>query len=98
MQIAGDWMCVLAARNLHWRYAVLHSAFLSRKMKVVAGESLYTNLERLIAALEKIWKRISDNVVVVDRRRLPINGNLEFSSQIPFWNPRRDSFRNPIAM
>ena len=27
-QIAGDWMRVPAARNLHWRYAVLHSAFL----------------------------------------------------------------------
>ena len=24
MQIAGDWMVVPAARNLHWRYAVLH--------------------------------------------------------------------------
>ena len=28
LQIAGDWMCVPAARNLHWRYAVLHSACL----------------------------------------------------------------------
>ena len=28
MQIAGDWMVVPVARNLHWRYAVLHSAFM----------------------------------------------------------------------
>ena len=26
-QLAGDWMLVPACRNLHWRYAVLHSAF-----------------------------------------------------------------------
>ena len=28
VQMAGDWICVPAAHNLHWRYAVLHSAFL----------------------------------------------------------------------
>ena len=28
MQIGGDWMVVPASRNLHWRYAVLHSAFM----------------------------------------------------------------------
>ena len=39
-QVAGDWMLVPAARNLHWRYAVLHSAFIMCKQKVSPGESL----------------------------------------------------------
>eukprot|EP00973_Karenia_brevis_P000508 71170-Karenia_brevis.AAC.1 len=26
-QICADWMCVPAARNLHWSYTVLHNAF-----------------------------------------------------------------------
>ena len=34
MQVAGDWMLVPAARNLHWRYEVLHSAFMVCKQKV----------------------------------------------------------------
>eukprot|EP00973_Karenia_brevis_P059675 8307474-Karenia_brevis.AAC.1 len=25
-QMGADWMCVPAARNLHWRYTVLHNA------------------------------------------------------------------------
>ena len=33
-QIAGDWMVVPAARNLHWRWAVLRSAFITCKQKV----------------------------------------------------------------
>ena len=32
MQIAGDWMVVPGARNLHWRYEVLHSACANRKL------------------------------------------------------------------
>ena len=27
-QLGADWMCVPAARNLHWRYTVLRSAFM----------------------------------------------------------------------
>ena len=34
-QVAGDWMVVPVARNLHWRYAVLHSAFVCCKQKVL---------------------------------------------------------------
>ena len=39
MQLAGDWVLVPGARNLHWRYMVLHSAFLECKMKVAPGET-----------------------------------------------------------
>jgi hypothetical protein len=76
MQIAGDWMCVLAAHNLHWRYAVLHSAFLVCKQRIAPGESMHANLDRLMTGLENIWKKIAENVVIVDKRRVPINGNL----------------------
>ena len=76
LQIAGDWMCVPAARNLHWRYAVLHSAFLVCKQKVAPGESMHENLDKLLASLEKIWKKISDNWVQIGDRKVPLNGNL----------------------
>ena len=76
MQIAGDWLCVPAARNLHWRYAVLHSAFLVCKQKVAPGESMHENLDKLMESLEKIWNKISANTAVVDKRVVPINGNL----------------------
>ena len=76
MQIAGDWMCVPAARNLHWRYAVLHSSFMMCKQKVAPGESMHQNLDRLMNSLQKIWNKISDNAVVIDKRKVPINGSL----------------------
>ena len=63
MQIAGDWMVVPVARNLHWRYAVLHS-------------SLSHNLEQLIEATRKIWHRIAQNVVVINGHKKNINGNV----------------------
>ena len=40
MQVAGDWMLLPAARNLHWRYAVLRSAFPVCQQKVSPGESM----------------------------------------------------------
>ena len=41
LQIAGDWMVVPAARNLHWRYTVLQSAFMISKQKIIPGESMW---------------------------------------------------------
>jgi hypothetical protein len=76
MQIAGDWMVVPGARNLHWRYAVLHSAFMVCKQKVAPGESLSENLTELIEATKKIWQRISSNVVSINEQKRNINGNL----------------------
>ena len=76
MQIAGDWLCVPAARNLHWRFAVLHSAFLVCKQKVAPGGSMHENLDKLMESLEKIWNKISTNTAVIDKRVVPINGNL----------------------
>ena len=76
MQVAGDWMCVPAARNLHWRYAVLHSAFLVCKQKVAPGEAMHENLQKLMDSLQKIWQKISDNAVQIDNRKVPINGNV----------------------
>ena len=36
-QLGGDFMLVPAARNLHWRYEVLHAAFMVRKQEVAPG-------------------------------------------------------------
>ena len=76
MQIGGDWMVVPSARNLHWRYAVLHSAFMVCKQKVAPGETLSHNLTELIEATKKIWTRISSNTVTINQQKRNINGNL----------------------
>ena len=69
-------MLVPSARSLHWRYAVLHSAFMVCKQKVAPGESMHENLDKLMNSLQKIWQKISDNAVLIDKRKIPINGNL----------------------
>jgi hypothetical protein len=73
MQIAGDWMVVPGARNLHLRYAVLHSAFMVCKQKVAPGESLSQNLHELVEATKKIWQRIEGNTVVINGHKKNIN-------------------------
>ena len=55
---------------------MLQSAFVSCKTKVAPGESMATNIEILINALENIWKKISSNSAVVQKQKLPINGNI----------------------
>ena len=76
MQIAGDWMVVPGARNLHWRYQVLHSAIMVCKQKVAPGESLKQNLEELLEATKSIWKRIHGNSVLIHGTKKNINGNI----------------------
>ena len=57
-QICADWMLVPAARNLHWRYEVLHASFfLSCKQNVAAGEALNTNIVELVSAVALLWDR-----------------------------------------
>ena len=81
MQVAGDWMVVPSARQLHWRYTVLRSAFMTCTQKVSPGQSLNQNLEELVSAIEKVWKRIQAKTVaikgsdgeVVNR---PLNGDV----------------------
>eukprot|EP00973_Karenia_brevis_P025801 3560990-Karenia_brevis.AAC.1 len=60
-------MLVPSARNLHWRYSVLRSAFVVCKQRISPGESMAENLDHLLKAMEKIWKKIAS--------RTPINGN-----------------------
>ena len=75
-QVGADWMCVPAARNLHWRYAVLRSAFVSCKEKVAAGESLDVNLQALIDAATSLFQRLQRGSIKVHGRPLPINGDV----------------------
>ena len=37
---------------------------------------MHENLDKLLASLEKIWKKISDNWVQIGDRKVPLNGNL----------------------
>ena len=71
MQVAGDWMAVPVARNLHWRYAVLHSAFICCKQSVPAGQTSTQNLDKLITATKKIWSRMVSNSVIVSGHKRP---------------------------
>ena len=52
MQVAGDWMLVPAARNLHWRYEVLHSAFIVCKQRLAPSSDMAQNLRNLLAATD----------------------------------------------
>ena len=57
-QIAGEWFLVPAAQNLHWRWMVLRSAFLTCKRKVAPGDTLNDNLIALIEAAKTLWQRM----------------------------------------
>ena len=65
MQVAGDWLVVPSARQLHWRYTVLRSAFMTCTQRLSPGETVNQNLEELVRAIEKIWKRIQAKTVPI---------------------------------
>ena len=72
-QLAGDWMLVPTCRNLHWRYAVLHSASVVCKQKVAPGETGGANLSMLIEAATSIWQRLQKGYITVDGMKRPHN-------------------------
>ena len=69
-------MVVPGARNLHWRYQVLHSAFMVCKQKVAPGESLKQKLEELLEATKSIWQRIHRNFVLIHSTKKNVNGRI----------------------
>lgn len=77
VQVAGDWMLVPSARNLHWRYQVLHSAFIVCKQRLGAEDDKRENLKQLLAATKRIWESIASNTVTLKGVKRPINGHLE---------------------
>ena len=77
MQLAGDWMLVPSARNLHWRFEVLRSAFMVCKQRLCADADRQKNIEDLVEAVKQIWERISTNVVTIKGVKRPINNNIE---------------------
>ena len=81
MQVAGDWMVVPSARQLHWRYTVLRSAFMTCTQRLSPGTSLNQNLEELVSATAKIWKRIQAKMVAIKNwegevQKVPLNGDV----------------------
>ena len=37
---------------------------------------MHENVEHMVKATEKIWKKIADNLAIINGRKKPINGNL----------------------
>ena len=37
---------------------------------------MHENLDKFMDALQRIWQKISDNAVLIDKRKIPINGDL----------------------
>ena len=54
----------------------MHSAFMTCKNRVALGESLNQNLEELITATEKIWKRIQAKTVTIKNTKMLLNGDV----------------------
>ena len=75
-QLGSDWMVLPAARNLHWRYAVLHKAFVTCKEKLAIGESLSVNLQQLIDAATSLLQRLQKGTVKIHNQERPVNGDL----------------------
>ena len=75
-QIASDWLVVPAAQNLHWRWMVLRSAFLTCKQKVKPGNTLLENLEALVDAAKTLFTRMKRGKVVIEGRARPMNGEV----------------------
>ena len=69
-------MCVPAARNLHWRYTVLRSAFMICKENVAAGESNQENLKALIEGATSLFQRLQKGTTKVHGQPMPINGDV----------------------
>jgi len=75
-QVASDWTLVPGARNLHWRYQVLHQSFLICKQKVAVGETLNVNLAELIKGAEALWTRLKKGSIKVKGKSVPLNGDV----------------------
>ena len=69
-------MLVPSARNLHWRYEVLRSAFMACKQKVPHDANMQPNLDNLLEATSSIWTKISKNRVTIKGETRPVNGDI----------------------
>eukprot|EP00973_Karenia_brevis_P095034 12425361-Karenia_brevis.AAC.1 len=65
-QIAGDWLLAAAARNLHWRYMVLHNAFWLTKQQATLDPVLEGQIKKLLDNMQWIWEAYSKNTVMVN--------------------------------
>ena len=76
MQIAADWLLVPSARNLHWRYQVLHNAFTVVQYKSSADTDHHAALVAMLDAMKRIWAQIAANKVTIGGEEKYINGDL----------------------
>ena len=75
-QLAKDWFFVPAAQNLHWRWQVLQSSFLTCKQKVKPGDTLDENLVALVEAARTLMTRIQKGSITVNGKLRPMNGEI----------------------
>ena len=75
-QLAKDWLSVPAAQNLHWRWQVLQSLFLTCKQKVKPGDTLDQNLVALVEAARTLMTRIQRGSITISGKLRPMKGEV----------------------
>ena len=56
LELSADWMFVPSARNLSWRYQVLHNAFTVVKIRTSKDTDHYQYLVKMLEAMKLVWK------------------------------------------
>ena len=69
IQLSADWMLVPAARNLHWKFQVLHNAFTVVKMRASKDTDHHNHLIQMLKPMQMIWPKIESNAVIIDVTR-----------------------------
>ena len=80
-QIASDWVLVPAARNLHWRYMVLHNAFCVTKRYATLDPDTGEQIQNLLKQMRWIWEAYRKNTVTINKQQCHINSNFRLLLQ-----------------
>ena len=64
LQLGADWMLVTSARNLCWRYKVLHNAFTIVRIRTSKDTDHYQYSVQMLEAMKLIWKEIKSSEIV----------------------------------
>ena len=75
--LSADWMLALAARNLHWKFQVLHNAFTIVKMRASRDTGHHKHLIQMLEAMPMMWQKIGNNEVVIHGHTQYINAQYQ---------------------
>ena len=95
-QIASDWMLVPAARNLHWRYIVLHNAFCVTKRYATLDLDRGQQIQHLLDSMRWIWEAYRKNTVTINKQQCHINGNSRLLLQDDGSKVQRSKVQRPL--